>query len=87
MSHVATVTDPSHTSARRAVAPRPHEGAEAPSTRFGALSSSRLADWVERRVARYTFAHFLVRKFLVERIPAARRARLWERADTTGKMA
>ncbi|MFH0342148.1 MAG: AAA family ATPase [Chromatiales bacterium] len=36
------------------------------------------AAWSEqRRVARYAFVHFLMRKFLVERIPATRRARRW----------
>lgn len=39
------------------------------------------AAWSEQpRVARYTFVHFLVHKLMVERIPAGRRARPWERA-------
>lgn len=46
---------------------------------------SSAASSEQRRVARYTFVHFLMRTFLVERIPGARRARLWERADTTAK--
>lgn len=52
------------------------------------LHQASSAAWSEqRRVARYTFVHFLARKFLVDRIPAARHARLWERADTAAKMA